>query len=180
MKCLYNWVVSWVFSLFWWWSVCRFVWIGIDCKLSFYLLHSWFLRSKVDLELHEELCWESDQDPVALTICGCSQVRNRLEDLVTNLQSSKMTLEEQLSREVNFDKRVTLSFELHKNAMEEERIDWENISLFIVSPIYYYSFYSYLKLFFFWLILILEKGLVILSIKKWYFSFKLMSIFISF
>lgn len=31
----------------------------------------------------------------------CLQVRGRLEDLVTNLQSSKMTLEDQLSREVS-------------------------------------------------------------------------------
>lgn len=37
---------------------------------------------------------------LCITSFTFSQVRNQLENLVTNLQSSKMTLEDQLSREV--------------------------------------------------------------------------------
>ncbi len=85
-------------------------------------------------------------EPILLhiDICDGSQVRNRLEDLVTNLQSSKMTLEEQLNQEVNFIINmwcVTLSFKLNLNAMDEEKIDWEHFSL-IIAVIFEYHWYT--------------------------------------
>ncbi|XP_060770676.1 ankyrin repeat domain-containing protein 26 isoform X8 [Neoarius graeffei] len=69
-----------------------------------------------------EILQKEAQEATALTESSPGgAVRNQLENLVTNLQSSKMTLEDQLSREVQ--KQSTLSHNVHDSqALWEEEL----------------------------------------------------------